>query len=310
MGILAAGLAVTCVLGYQRFSPNRSFVRVGDKTFTRSDYTGAMEYYYGKQILNKMVYEELILQAAKKAGVTATDKEIDERIKQIERTNPKQLEAAQTDVAKMNEKKSDLKIAISLENLQIKDIKLTDAEAAAFYNKNKQMFGLPVQIQAQIVMTDTAMQAQNAKTMLEQNLKPDVIAQKRGLRVVGIAGFSPNWASLGRDFQAKLSQMVQTTPVNKAGIISVPNGKEVIYIIAKPVRASQAEVPPLASIKDMVVRTAKLVKAMQKVPPAAVLKDLYDKANVTFENAKYEAYFYEIKNMKVEPTDPKAAAKP
>ena len=296
MSILAAILGVACVLIYQRYSPNRAFVRVGSKTISQSDFKGSMEYYSGKQILTKMVYEELISQAAKKSNVTATEAEIDDRIKQIERRNPKQVEAAQTDSIKMSELRNDLRTNISMENLQTKDVNVTDAEIAAFYNKNKAAFAVPTQTQAQIVMTKELLQAQQAKSMLEQSLKPDVIAQKRGLMVVGINGFNPDWSRLEPANSKRLTDLVSSLPVGKAGILAIGSGKSQEYIVVKTIKMAKAAIPSLAEIKPLVTHALKLSKAP---PSAAVLKDLYDKANVTFENSKYESYFYDLKQVQI-----------
>lgn len=289
-------LAIVCALIYQRFSPNRAFVRVGDKTFTHSDYRGAMEYYAGEQVLKKMVYESLIEQAATKAGVLATDKEIDERIGEINRRKPKELEAANRDPAKMTEVRNTMRTNISLENLRIKDVKATDAEVIAFYRNNPGVFLLPMQIQTQVVVTTTPQNAQIAQQLLNQNIKLDVIAQKRGLKVAGINNFSPDWSRLNPQQQQQLTKAIQKTPVGRATIVTFANAKGKDYLIVKPIKDSKQETPTLAKVKPLATRFAKMVKAE---PQSVTMKNLWDKGNVTFENTKYENFFLDIKNAQL-----------
>ena len=288
LALLSAALAVSLGLVYQRFSPTRALVRVGSKTFTQNDYKGAMEYYVGKQTINKMVYDELTAQGAQKAGLMPKDDEIEQRIKDIERRDPKQVESAHQSPVKMVELKNDLRSRIALENLRIKDVKITPTEVEDFYRKNSRLFVLPQQTQAQIVVTNNATNAENARTLLAQNIKPDVIARQRGLFVVGVNNFAPDWSRLTPAQNSQLSTAIVQTPPGK--VVVVPIGND--YIVAKPVISKRQEVPPLNSIRPIVERTLKLAKAPA---PIMIMKDLYESLGVTFESSKYENYFGEIK---------------
>ena len=78
---------------YFRFTTLRPLVTVGSKVITKRQYLAVMDETAGKAVLNKMVYDELVTQAAAKAGVTPSSDAIDAYIEQVGRANPQAVTA-------------------------------------------------------------------------------------------------------------------------------------------------------------------------------------------------------------------------
>ncbi|GAB4460767.1 MAG: peptidyl-prolyl cis-trans isomerase [Armatimonadaceae bacterium] len=293
---LLALVAVASIAGnfllYQRYSTSRPLMKIGEEAILVRDYRNQIDYEHGKAVLNKMAYQMLVMQEAKKAGVTPTEEDVDRRIADIRRRTPKALEEADGNKTKMEQLRKSLLADIALENLTIKDVKLSDAELRAFYNKNKQAFRVPTQARTTIVVAKNDVDAATAvKLLKDKSITPSTIATQRGLSVVGVNGFQPNWNAVPAGVQQQLSQKIFNAPVG--GVTTVPVSKD-LFLIARVDSRENDGVEPFDKVKPNVERLAKLTKAQ---PQLVVLAELYDKADVSFEVGKYAEYFKDMEAL-------------
>lgn len=290
LALVAVGSLAANVLLFQRYSTRRPLMRIGSEVITRKEFQDALEYQAGKAVLNKIAYAKIVMQAAKKAGVTPTDKDVDARIAEIERVNPALLAGAKQDVVKMQQMKQDIATDLALENLRVQGVTLSDAEVAAYYKQNAKQFALPAQARTTVVVAQNAVDAATAAELLRRDVKPDTIARQPRLSVVGVGGFSPDWSRLSPKTTQQLSSAV--FKLKPGGVATVPLGKE--FVVVKVSKQISAGVPALGNIKERVVRNAKLQKAPT---PTAMLAKLYKDAGVTFEVDRYSSYFDEIRQL-------------
>ena len=281
-----AGAAASSFL-YLRYSSSRPIMRVGPDSITRKEFQERLEYTAGKPILNKIVYHKIILQAAQKAGVMATSADVDARIADIERRTPAVLEPAKHDPVKMADMRQDMLSDISFENLRIKTVNLSDGEIAAFYNQNKNLFGVPAQAQTTLVVAQNSTDADNAKGLLAQGIKPETIARQPRLAVVGINGFQINQNQIPPELADRLNKAVFS--MREGDIVAVPAGTN--FLVIRLNKRAVSGVPPLSSIRPLVSRMAKLAQAP---PQDAFLAKLYKDAGVVFEVGKYSDYFADV----------------
>ena len=321
--VIIAGLVVIAVasiagnvLLYQRYSTNRPLVRVGGDAITKKQYQDAVDYQTQGGVLKKMVYADLINQAAAKAGVTPKPSDIDRRIELIQRTKPETLIAADQDAAKMAEIRADLKTDLALDNLRAQGIKASDAQIADFYNKHKQAFALPTQIQTTLVIAENPVDAATAAELLRQKTPVDIIARQPRLHVAGRDGFNGNSfysalpSGVGQEISNQVYSMkagdVKTIPLAQY-IKSTTNPLSHYSVIIQAVQNSGMTIPPLSQIKDQV---AQLVKLQQKQAPTvgAEIVKLYKGGNVSFEMDKYADYFSDVQNAATQSTPDKKTA--
>jgi foldase protein PrsA len=291
---LLALVAIASVAGnlflYQRYSTSRPVMRIGSDTVTIKEYRDALEYHHGQTVLTKLAMNKLVLSEAKKAGVTPSEKDVDTRIADIERRQPKQLEEARKNPAKMTDLRQELMRQIATENLAIKNIKMTDAEVRAFYNQNKAVFAVPTQARTVIVIAQNAVDAATAKALLAKpGLSPNTIATNHGrLGVVGV-NYNPDWNTVSPAERKRLSDAVLSTP--ERGIKTVQMGGG--YAVVRVDKRADAGIPKFEQIKPQVERFAKITKA-SKSGSANTLAKLYDDADIEFEIPRYASYFQEL----------------
>ena len=262
---------------------SRPLVTAGGQPITKYAYQAALEQRDGKLILNKLVLAALVRQAAEREHVTPTDADVDARVADFKARN---AQAVPTDPSALKAFREDLRTDMALENLRIKDITASDAEVAAFFNRNKAAFGQPPQAQFTLVTSQHSVDAQKAAALLQQNAAPEKIAAQPRLRVVGVGGYNVNMPpQIAQSFRNTIFAM---KPGQIKTLTVGPN-----FLTVKLKALTPAVVPTLDQARAVATRQLKLLKA----PSAqAELATLYQQNTPTFNVQNYQAFFNDIQN--------------
>ena len=307
LAVIALLSLIANVLLYFRYSTSRPFVTVGSEVITKKEYQDQLEHQAGQEVLNKLVFTKLVAQAAARANVTPSAQDVDERLAAIQRHSPQLLAPYAGDATKMAEFRDDLGTEMALENLRIKDVALSPTDVAAYYARHRSEFALPQQVKTATVVTSNSMDAATAEDLLRQHQPEDVIGRQPRMRVVGVNGFSPPLDSeLSPAVKKQISDYVQHAPVG--GVRTFRQGPS--FLTFQVTRSSAASIPPLAQIRDLVERTARLALAPT---PQEEMARLYQAGPPKFQYDpdKYSGYFSAVENYKVaQDTDKKTASAP
>ncbi|MES2460793.1 MAG: peptidyl-prolyl cis-trans isomerase [Armatimonadota bacterium] len=290
--VAIASLAGNAFL-YQRYSTSRPLLRMGDESITIKEYRDALEYQAGKPVLTELAISKMVTAAARKAGVTPTEKDVDARIAYIRRTQPTALQGSDSDPAKKAEYRQKLTTQMALENLTIKDVKLSDGEIRAFYNKNRAQFAVPMQAESLVVIATNPVDAATAKALLNKTdlTGQAIVSNTQRLGVLGInvtmEAFDKGVSPAARQ---RVSNAVMDAPVGVRGIKTVPldNGA---FAVLRVNRRDSAGFTRYEKAKPLAERMARIEKASKNGP---VLARLYKDADIQFEIPRYAAYFAEI----------------
>ncbi|MBV9850770.1 MAG: hypothetical protein JO250_13940, partial [Armatimonadetes bacterium] len=207
VALTAASLTANALL-FLRYSTSRPLVTVGSQVISKKQYQDALDYQTQGTVLKKLVLQDLVGQAAAREGVLPTEADVNARIQEIQRRTPQELTAAQQDPGKMAQLKGDLKSDLALDNLRMKDVRVTDAEVADYYSRHKKDFALPAQMQTSIVVAENGVDAAQAVTLLRQRIGMDVIARQPRLHVVGMNGYTVNMQALPPALSRRISGVV------------------------------------------------------------------------------------------------------
>ncbi len=143
LGALLVGAAWAAVA---RFGGDNAVVAtVGNTAITRAQVLQQAERSAGLQILQNIITERLIRDAAEKYNLTATGKEIDDALQQLKaQYNVASDEQLQQMLAQSNSTMSDLRneleVQVLAEKLGERNVTVSDKEVQDYYNKNKQQF--------------------------------------------------------------------------------------------------------------------------------------------------------------------------
>lgn len=328
LAVIAVASIIGNLLMYQRYSSNKPLVKVGSEVIRVKDYRDAQDYESGKSVLNKMVYESLVMQAAAKAGLTPTDKDIDDRLAQIQRRQPQMLALANSDPQKMADLRHGLRTTIALENLRVKAVKVQPGELEAFYSKNQAAFVLPVQSQTTLIVAPAGQDgyqpgmaagstaaraiasrargdAATAASLLGQkvrgrngkmeDIKPDVIARQPRMHVAGVDNFKIDMTQLSPQTKQQIAKAIFGMKPPQIKTIPVVDHGFTYYFTFKVNRSEGQHIPNLAEIRPQVERVYKLMRA--PVTAQQELANLYDEAKPQFEIDRYAGYFNDIQQV-------------
>ena len=266
-------------LMYARFTTLRPLVTVGNKTITKREYLAVLDGTAGKPVLNKMVFDQLVRQAASKAKVMPTARDVEQRVAAVRARDPKKADSI-PDYKLRDAVTSDL----ALENLRIKDVKVTDAEVSRYYAVHQAVFQQQAQMRAALLVTNSRTDALTAAHLFQQNIDPIIIAKQPSFHLVGANGFTidlqrPARRGIVKAIFAMKTGSVQTFPLDGQ------------FLTARVYTSQGTRIVPLSQAKEQVIRLAKLEKAP---PTKAELAALYKSNPPTFDIAKYSAYFDDI----------------
>lgn len=140
---------------------------VNGKPISRVEVIGQLEGSVGKQTLDSLVTKELVLQEAKKRGITVSDKEIGDELVKIETNVKKQGGSLEEALAAQGMTRKVLKDQILLQKLLEKmfekELGVTEKEIDQFMEENKD--SLPETVEA----TEQASLRQSIKQQIQQN---------------------------------------------------------------------------------------------------------------------------------------------
>ena len=291
MGLIAALLLVCCLVIYNRFSPARPLVTVGNRVIQRREYQADLDAAAGKSVLTNLVFTELIRQAAAKASVTPTPAQIDARLAEIAQhgtPTPPGMNTAQI--------RDRLALTLALENLRVQGVSASDAEIVDFYRQHAAQLAQPARVQSILVLTRSEFEAQTATGLLAKGKTAAEVAAQPDMRVDGENGFHLNLNALST---SKSQQIRMTALSMQAGqITTLPVGN--FFLTIKCLRKDAATQPPLSQIRDEVALMVKLSKA----PSAnAELARLYQANRPKFDIERYNAYFDDVEHADPSATD-------
>jgi foldase protein PrsA len=127
---------------------------------------------YAAQVVNYLVTQELLDQYAAQNRITVTDKQVNDRITQLEKAYGgkkgvdkilKQQGMTRADLTKLTK---DELLDQAVYNKITKSAKVTDAEALAYYNKNKSQYETPEQRDIRHILVKTKAEALKVRALL------------------------------------------------------------------------------------------------------------------------------------------------
>ncbi len=292
---IAVGLLITALLIsiaanallYTRYSSNRPLLTMGDTVVSRKEYRDALDSQHGKAVLQKIVLAKLVEREASKMSLAPSSADVDERIKQMERATPELVHRAQQDATSLYIMRRDAATDVSLERLRLNGVSVNDAEVVRYFRAHPEQFMRPMEVKTTAVIASNSTDASTAASLLRQGIKPYVIAQQRGLRVVGVGGVELDTSGLKPAEVAKLQSAMGSMKQGEVATAGI--GKN--FLIFQLQRRTMRTAPSLESVKADAERLAKLAKAPT---PSDVLVRLYQSANPVFEANQYAEYFREL----------------
>jgi len=153
---------------------------VNNQLISRQELDRELEKQAGKQALENMIIEKLILQEAKKKGVTVASDQVDQKLVEIDEQFKTQGQSLDTYLASRGQTKDDVKKQVKVQLLVEKmlgdSVKVTDEEIKDYFDKNKSMFPKDATLESQKDEIKNSLTQEKLSTSFQswiENLKKD-----------------------------------------------------------------------------------------------------------------------------------------
>jgi len=158
----------------------KPIARVNGEKIDRETFYRRLELLAGRQALTELINEDLQMQLAAKEGVTPTDKEVEEKIKDLEALNPDLIKRFKDQGLTMEDLKEKVKVDLAGFKIATKGITVSDQEVQDYYNKNKDtQFTRPERVHLRRIVVTNPKDAEQVKEMLKQKIDFTTIAQTK-----------------------------------------------------------------------------------------------------------------------------------
>jgi foldase protein PrsA len=167
---ISIGLALLLVIALVKppfagsSASNETVATVNGVAISKDKLFDSMAELGGKQTLDNLIQDELVTQAADKAGIKVTDADVDKEIASIKARFPSETEF-ESALQQANMTLDDLKKQTPMQ-LRIRKIlepqvidKVTDADVKKYFDENKASFNTPLQVRASHILVATEKEA-------------------------------------------------------------------------------------------------------------------------------------------------------
>ncbi|NLA10573.1 MAG: foldase [Firmicutes bacterium] len=164
-------LGAAAVIISMQFNPTVAVVN--GKKIKRSELYEAMYTEGGKETLEGLVFRQLIIQEAKKCGVTVSDEEIDAEIDTVIGEHfmgaKEQFDSflAQQGYS-LQMIQDNARINIMARKIVEADLEISEADALEYFNENKENYDIPEEVRARHILVKTEEEALEAISRLEK----------------------------------------------------------------------------------------------------------------------------------------------
>jgi len=286
--VIVVALVVSVVgnwLLYQRAAGSRKRISGDGWAVTRREYYDWVDKRYGVEFLAEMVRHELIMTAAREAGVVPKKQEVDEILKTQEETNPQISRSYRVQPWRRRDDRRKIEENLALVHLMIKDVKASDDEVRAHFQKTLANWNEPDKIYVKAMAAQKADAAERAKEMMRRVGDTIVIAQQLKGQAMPVGG-DGSW-TLRKPYDRPssdpiINQITRMRPADpKTGFLGevrvFRDPKTRGFVVVRLERIEKGHRADFEKVKDKVARDFKTSRAK---PAKQVLRALWDGANI------------------------------
>lgn len=259
--------------GDRKESTTEIVASVGNAEITQTDWIDKLEAMHGKEVLEAMINEEVILQLAKAHELTVSDKEL--RIEAVVHQVLYGIGENATSLINYDHFKKNLEIAVLLEKILTKDVVITDQEAELYYKDNKSLGDLSDVYHLSHILVQNKGEANEVITELNDGADFAGVALKRSMdRYTADNGGDLKYLSIDSEAMPEEYKDVLTTlkPREWSQAVKTEEGYAILYLNDR-IRESELT---FSKMKSVLKR--KIAMEQMNVPVSAEL--FWGKLNV------------------------------
>ncbi|MDQ6824364.1 MAG: peptidylprolyl isomerase [Candidatus Eremiobacteraeota bacterium] len=267
---------------------DQAVVTVNGEKITKGQLDQRLEGQAGKPTLQQMVDQALVLQYAKQNHIDVTDKEIQDQLAQLEtRFPPGQFETIlKNQGLTMDDAKTIVRVQQIIKKAVDKNITISDAQVADFYNRNKSLFSTPEQVRARHILVKTKAEADMIEAQLRRGANFAALAQKYSVD----PGSKGKGGDLGFFGQTQMVPPFATAAFSlKPGQISQPIQTQFGFHIIQMLEKRPAHTATLAEAAPKV--RAQLMQQQETAQSGPFIENLRKGAKIDVNDQRFNPLF-------------------
>lgn len=230
---------------------------------TKEQWLAEIEALYGKEILQQMVNNHVMEQAAKKYNIEVTDEEVDLGIALL------QVSQDVNDTLDVEDKqlRKQVKAQIILEKVLAKDIVIEDEQIEAHYKENESFFNAPTSYRTNMIVVQTEQEATTVLEELNNGSEFSVLAREKSLHIASASlGGDIGFISEGQEgVEPAIIKAVQG--LSEGELSSVVSLAEGTFAIVQLQEMKEAQAFSLEQVKDYIHRDLAMQQLANSVTP-------------------------------------------
>ncbi len=263
---------------------------VNGNPITRANVNKAVQQKWGRMILEDLIEQKLIFQAAEARGLTISEEEFEARLKAV-KAEYKTLEDFNAMMAKRGIKgpafRQELRAQMLLDKLVEQIGKVTEAEARAYYNDHLSAYQAPERRHVHAIIAKDAVQAYNARQQVAGGADFDAVAADIGTEMAG------DWGWLAKE-DLRNPLIRETAFSLKPGDVSNPIFVDDEYYVLW-VEEVQAGIN--RSFEEVVDQIVAKIRAERGITPESVVAGLWRDAEISVPWRAYDYLEEEYKQL-------------
>ncbi|SIS92718.1 foldase protein PrsA [Alicyclobacillus vulcanalis] len=271
---------------------------VGQTPITRQELAQQSEAYAGSAMLEELIANALVEQAAAQKHITATDAEVNQQLTAIEMQNGITSEAQLNELLAQNHMTkaqflSQIRDNILAAKLAQAEVHVTDQQIAAYYKQNVAMFTVPETRKIAIIKVATKSEAQKALEEIQsgtpfasvaKSMSTDAATRSKG----GLLGtFSLD------ELKSAQPAIAEAAFALKAGAVSSPIQVQGGYELVQCLAITPKHVQPMSAVRSQIIQDLKQQNAASE---PKLVAQLAKSADIKILDPSYQAVLTAIKN--------------
>ncbi|RLQ91670.1 peptidyl-prolyl cis-trans isomerase [Falsibacillus albus] len=152
---------------------------VGGEKITRDQWLHELDERYGKSVLRDLIDKKVIAQMAKKYGIKASEREINQEVTMFKTVlNPSDNKESSLNERQLQE---DIQTNLLLEELVTKDVVVSDDEMEKYYKDNASLYNIPTTYHVSQIVVPSKKDALKTEEALKNGSHFDVLAMETSI---------------------------------------------------------------------------------------------------------------------------------
>jgi len=284
LGLVAIGAVWT-------YSDLRAVAKVNSTSITWKEFHSALEKQSGRQLLAKMIREELMKQGAARYNIQVTDEDVAAEVDELKAQfgSDAGLEQALSQYGMtLDDLRDQIRTNLLLEAIASKDVTINDDEVKKYYEEHKDEFKEPEQVRARHILVKDEKTAKEIEKELAGGADFAELAKAKSED----PGSKDKGGDLGYFERGAMDPAFEKAAFAlKIGETSGPVKSSFGYHIIRVDDRKPERIPPLEEVRSEVVKRLKREKAK---PASTVISELKDAAQIKINDKALQDALYDI----------------